>query len=213
MKEQRKVQATTQLPVNFIMAEVIVKSDEYYVVKHEQSSIKVKTASSFLFVPEIHDQVLVVFRNEQAYILQILERVSDSPLTLRSTKPLFLQTSALHCQAELVSLSGQSLHLDHQELHTQSEQVHLQWQQTVYQGQQCHVELDRVRVTTRLCDYVVDTLTMKAKHVLEWIDDLKQQMLGRLHVSVQKNYQLDCESVEIYSQNDVKIDAKQVHLG
>jgi hypothetical protein len=215
MKIQRQSENPSHslAPAAFSVAEVIAKGDEYYVLKHEQGSIRAKAASSFLFVAEIHDQVLVLINADQAYIVQILERVGDIPLTLRSHDALILQTPQLQCQAEVLSLRGQALHLDHNYVEAHSEHVHLHWQQTVIEGEACHADLERVRLTTKVCDYVVDTLTVKAKHVLEWIDELKQQMLGRLHVSVQKKYQLDCESVDIYSQQDVKIDANQVHLG
>ena len=194
--------------VQFVTGEVIAKGDATLLVKCGQQSLVAKTALSFLFVPEIHDQVLIMQSNDHAFIMQILARPTELPLALRIDNALMIEAehAQLHIQAEALHLHSASLVMQH-------EQVDLAWQHTCLQGESLSASVADVNVESTFCHYVLDTLSVKAKNVLHWIEDLKQQMLGRLHVSVQKHYQLDCESVDIYSQKDVKIDAKQIHLG
>jgi hypothetical protein len=202
--------------LQLITAEVIAKGDDSYMVKAEgQSGLSwhAKCASSFLFVPEIHDTVLLMAGEKTCFILHILQRSCDTPLQLRMPKALSIDAVDLHCHVDLLTLSGQSMQLHHQHVASSSETVELNWQQTLYQGLECQMAVDKASIKARLMDSCLDTFTLKAKRVLHWVEELKQQMLGRMHISVQKHYQLDCESVDIYSQKDVKIDAKQIHLG
>lgn len=210
--EQNRLDQTN---VQFLSAEVIAKGDHVLLVKCGTKSFQAKTALSFLFTPEIHDHVLLIMQGEENFIIQILHRPSAIPLQLRLQQDLMIQAvnASIHVQAEHLSLQGESLSLHHDLVQSTAETVDLAWQQTQFQAKALNATVDQVNVKSQFCDYVVDTLSVKAKRVLHWIDDLKQQMLGRLHVSVQKHYQLDCESVDIYSKEDVKIDAKQIHLG
>lgn len=196
----------------WLVAEVIAKGHRVYSLKSAQQTFNAVTATSFLFVPEIHDRVLVFKQHDDAYISQILARSSVEPLALR-VPVLNVEATTLQCDIGLLSLAGDTLSLQPTHLEAQSATADVQWQQTVFHGEQCHVELDRVSLISRLSDYCIDTLSAKIKNSLQWIETLSQQMLGRCHISVQKHYQLDCESVDIYSQEDVKIDAKQIHLG
>lgn len=199
--------------VTFLLADVIAKSDEYYLVKYGAQTCTARCASSFLFIPEIHDRVLLLHSDSETYISQIVHRSSGLPLTLRAADNLVIQSPHLQCEIDVLNLSGQTLSIQQQHIDMESDQVDLAWRQTSLIGQQGQFELEQVAIKSSICDAFIDSVTVKAKHVLHWIDELKQQMLGRLHISVQKHYQLDCDSADIYSQQDVKIDAKQIHLG
>lgn len=198
-----------------LTAEVMAKGDHVLLVKCGKDMVSAKTALSFLFVPEIHDQVLLTPHNDEYFVIQILQRPSALPLQLRIHNELTINAAnaAIHIQTEHLSLQGESLHLQHDFVQSTANEVDLAWQQTQLQAASLNATVDQVNVKSQFCDYIVDTLSVKAKSVLHWIDDLKQQMLGRLHVSVQKHYQLDCESVDIYSKEDIKMDAKQIHMG
>lgn len=195
------------------VGEVMAKSNQWYLVRYGTQTLAAQCATSFLFVPEIHDQVLLVLQGEETFITQILQRKADLPLEMRATDPLVLNAKHVQAYIDNLHLQGEAVHLKYQHLQSRSEQVDLQWQHTHYQGKNCGVELEKAQLTAEYCHTFFDTLTVKAKHVLQWIEQLKQQMLGRLHISVDKHYQLDCQSADIYSQEDVKIDAKQIHLG
>lgn len=199
--------------VTFLLADVIAKGDEYYLVKQGAKTWSARCASSFLFVPDIHDRVLVLKSDDEVYISQIVHRSSGQPLVLRIAEALAIQGQHLHCEVDFLNLSGQALDIQQQQLHIDSDRVDLAWRDTRLTGQHAQVNVEHIAVKSGLCDAVIDSLTVKAKHVLHWIEELKQQMLGRLHISVQKHYQLDCDSADIYSRQDVKIDAKQIHLG
>lgn len=207
--------STTQAKLAFLQAEVIAKGDATYIVKAELQTFHVKTAFSFLFMPEIHDQVLLTRINDSYYISQIMARLSAVPLQLRIVNALTINAAQaqLIVQAEQLSLQGATLNLQHEKVHSEATRVDLAWQQTQLVSEHLTADIEYVQLTSEIGDYHVNQLTLKAKRVLQWISDLKQQMLGRLHVSVQKHYQLDCESVAIYSQDEVTIDAKQIHLG
>ncbi len=201
--------------IHFSVAEIIAKSDHHYVVKIAGHSVLAKTAMSFLFIPDIHDQVLLITTNEQYFINQILHRPSNLPLEFRIDNELMINAAhaAVIINAEQLHFTSQTTTLNTQALDSRADHVTLNWQQTDYQGQHCAIDLNSITLQANQCNSVIEHLTLKAKHVLQWISDLKQQMLGRLHISVQKHYQLDCESADIYSQRDVKIDASQIHLG
>lgn len=213
MLASAEIQPTMTSAVTFLLADIIAKSDEYYLVKHGTHTWSARCASSFLFVPDIHDRVLVLKSDREVYISQIVHRNSGQPLVLRITDALAIQGQHLQCDVDFLHLSGQALSIQQQQVSIDSDRVDLAWRETSLIGQHAQFEVEEVAIKSGLCDAVIDSLTVKAKHVLHWIEELKQQMLGRLHISVQKHYQLDCDSVDIYSQQDVKIDAKQIHLG
>jgi len=206
---------SNQTALPFLTAEVIAKGDHMLLVKCGKNVVQATTALSFLFVPEIHDKVLLMMNGEENFIIQILQRPSVIPLQLRIHNDLAIHAvnAAIHVQAESLHLQGEALILNHDAIQSTAAAVDLTWQQTQFQAKELNATVDQVNLKSHFCDYVVDTLSVKAKNVLQWIDDLKQQMLGALHVSVQKHYQLDCESVDIYSKEDIKMDAKQIHMG
>lgn len=213
MLASAEIQPQISDPVTFLLADVIAKGDEYYLVKHGTHTWSARCASSFLFVPDIHDRVLIVKNDTEVYISQIVHRSSGLPLVLRIAEALAIQGQHLQCEVDFLHLSGQALSIQQQQVAIDSERVDLAWRDTSLIGQHAQVEVEHMAIKSGLCEAVIDSLTVKAKHVLHWIEELKQQMLGRLHISVQKHYQLDCDSADIYSQHDVKIDAKQIHLG
>jgi hypothetical protein len=70
-----------------------------------------------------------------------------------------------------------------------------------------------IKLFARSCDSVFERVTQRAERSYRWVSGLEQLKAGRLNYQVKKLLSMRSKYASLVAKDNVKIDAKQVHLG
>lgn len=198
------------------IAEVQHTNEHGFQVCIQNERFNATLAASCILRPNIGDKVLIVALPEStAYILAVLEQASAEQ-TFQFSKHLTIHTdeNASIITAEHLELQAeQHLSLTSPELSLYAAKGKAEITQWHYKGDFLQQSVRHISTQAHLVETVTESTHLQAERSFSQIADLQHEMIGRVRTLVQQDYRLDCEYADIFAEQDVKIDAEQIHLG
>jgi hypothetical protein len=174
-------------------------------------------AASCLLTPAIGDEVLFVqVPPSRAFILAVLSQANItqqtyhlSPMVALTANDgqLNLQAQSLNCiTAESISLTSNSLHFF-------AERAKVNVSNYDFNAEYVHNSIAHLQNTVAVCDETISNYNFNAEQVFEYVTEIQHQVLGNYHSIVQQNYHLDCDTMDVYAEGDIKLQGDQIALG
>lgn len=179
-----------------------IVDDTYHLLMNDQL-VPARKAVSCLLKPQIDDLVQILCHPQHSpYILTVLERENTAKMDIDFgfDKDVVVRGKNLHLE------SSESIHVNTGRYHTQADRIN-------FEGKQLTTHCMRITTTAEYADQCFETLTTQANRSFHWIKQLKHSVISTMRTIVHHSSRIDCNQYEIYSENDAKIKAKQIHLG
>lgn len=214
MHEPDITMATPESPLLRGKIKFIADTDYHLILQGQL--IKARQAFSCLLTPVVDDEVLVFKEGHEYYILSIIHRpkTADLTITLGHHLRLVSTDNSLKVNAQNISLhAADTLSLQASSQNMECDQGTFSIQCAQFKGEELQFSYRSLKMFCDCIQTISDTINTQAIRVYQWVEELEHQLLGRLRTIVKHHYRIDCEEIEIYSEGDAKIAAKQVQLG
>ncbi len=196
---------------------VRMTGDGYFVVEIPGRLEKYRKAESCLIRPEIGDSVLVYREDgEGGYILAVLVRAQDDPVTLGFERGVTVETGTgaftvdapdVRIEAERrVSLSGA-------ELMVRAGRGEVEADTLAIRGKKLTAAWEQVRTAIRHLDTVCERVVESVNRCYRTVTEFEESRLGRLRLLVGGRFSLRSKQASVSAEEAVKIDGETIHLG
>ncbi|MCB1955243.1 MAG: DUF3540 domain-containing protein [Rhodocyclaceae bacterium] len=198
------------------IGEVEKQGDAGVVVSTPHGIVKARLAFSCLVQPTCGDIVLLSCRDGESYVLSILERRSDAPVSMRIDKPLHIQVAGdatIEASGEAVVGGGRAAALRAGSVEISGESVEINGERLSLAGRAANWVADSLDVTARMIRQVADTLAVRARSHTRQVEDLELVRVGHMDLRAEQILHMNAEHAMIKSRELVKLDGKQIQVG
>ncbi|KTD65735.1 DUF3540 domain-containing protein [Legionella spiritensis] len=193
----RTIEASqTTATVKFIV------EDTYHILAGNQL-LPARKAVSCLLKPQIDDLVQVFFHPDHSpFILSILSRQNqvEADMDFGRHQDVVLKSRNLHLHAtDSIRVSAPACRINSDN--------------TSLEGTQLSLRYRKMAFVADFLEQIHDMVSLSASRSFQVIKQFKQSVVSSLRTIVHHTHRMDCNQLEIHSENDAKIKAKQIHLG
>jgi Protein of unknown function (DUF3540) len=177
------------------VASVRAKSARGVLVAAEGSVFLAHRALSCLVEPEPGDLVLVAQSGAvaEAYVLAVLEREGDTPVSLVSPRDTELRAAGkLSIIATEATIAAPAF-----SLHTASARLHA----------------TRITAVFGAVDAILDRIVQRARHAFRVIEEVDHLRAGHVDYEARATMSLHAENTTLTAEGLVKVDGEQIQLG
>lgn len=178
-----------------------ITANGYVIRLSNHSTLIAQKSFGCTVVPEKDDLVMFTRTQEAGiFILNILQRKSESPATMSFSNGLELQSN------EALTLRSSSLNLENLEtsLLTQNYNVH---------SNKVNVVTEDARLQSRNIESTADRLILKLKDSFKIIERLEQVSARDVIQNIKNAFLQRSRQVDISAKSDVKINGERIHMG
>jgi hypothetical protein len=179
---------------------------------------RAERAAGCLLRPVLGDEVLVaLLPDRRAYVLTVLTRDGEQPSEIRVKGDL-----RLSAEGGRVSLSGSEgvamvtpgdVDMVAGRVTIKAVATAIASEAITVIGKAVVTELDRVKLTARTFDSVLERFTQRAKRAIRMIEETDHLRAERIDYSAEKSLSLHGENAVVTAKELVKVDGGQIHLG
>ncbi|HAT1597659.1 TPA: DUF3540 domain-containing protein [Legionella pneumophila] len=214
MLESEFIGSTQLTRLSYGIIKFISNEDYHIKLPRKTNLLNAKKALSCLVEPVIDDEVLVYEDSNQSYILFVLARSTTNKSTLNIANLICIENEEVRVNAKSIHLSA----VDAIELQTDKQSVscnvgQFRINQGQFSGYEMQFNYESIKFLCRIVRTACETIHTKAVQTYLRIAELEHQVIGCLRSIIKRSYRIDCQQIDIYSKNDAKIVAKQIHLG
>lgn len=191
-------------------------SDDKYHIILQGHLISAQPAFSCLVTPLVDDDVLLFKDDNNYFILSIIHRHKTNDLSIKLGDNLSLanENNNLKINAPNISLIAEdTLMLNASSQYINCEKAKFSIKKALFSGDELNFTYQSVKMICNCFQTISDTINTQAIRVYHWIDELEHRLVGQLRTIVKRTYRIDCDEMEILSEGDTKIVAKQIQLG
>ena len=212
-------QLTPNLNVNTGLQTGVVTlvGEQHYQVSTKSGTVTAIKADSCLLTPQKNDSVIVAEMDyDLAVIIAIIKQANREQQTYQLNPGVHLTTN--NGQLAIISeqfdcIASQQANIYTQNLSLNAENAAAKFNRYTINTTFYSEMIGHLESVAAIIDQTVETHNFTAKHSFEEISELQHRVIGNLHMLVDKNYRLDCETADIYSEGDIKLEAAQIHMG
>lgn len=189
-----------------------------FTLQAHHSTIIANKSFSCLLQPEIGDEVMYS-RNEtnQNYILSILHRPRESTAKIEMESDLVISSSkgkvSILANQALQMVSAEQLDLLSSKINMVSQQATVSINKTNLSGDSVNANVTHLNVIAQSISTVANHLTQKLQNSFRLISGMDQSKAGNVMTSVKNLFSVHARQSAILAKDDVKIDAKRIHMG
>ena len=194
---------------------VMLTTEVNWIVEIGGQKCTATRAASCLLRPSVGDTVLCARVDQSHYIVAILTTTHEAirQYDLANNTHLRADDTHLSLHAEHVVVHGtQTTTVQTEALQLQATQATIKLATLSYQGERIDSDVGHLRAHYHLLEQDIATSQLRAKLVLESIAELKHQVLGDMQIVVREGYRLSSSTVNIYADDDVRVQGKQINL-
>lgn len=193
-----------------------VNNDSYHVTT-AMGAIHAIKAASCLLTPQKGDEVIIAeLEFSSAVIIAIVKQANDKQQSYQLSPEVHLTThegKLAVVSKQFNCIASEAANIYSQNLTINAETATASYSNYNFNSQFCTQTIGQHESTIASMTQTVDSYNFTAKHAFEKISELHHQVLGQLHMLIDKNYRVDCESADFFAENDIKMDADQIHMG
>ena len=191
--------------------------DEYQLVDNSQV-ITAKRAASCLVKPDKNDSVMYFKdQNDNCYIMAGLESVNTNSTKLSVDKPLIVESESgdvsFVAKENVNILSNDNLQVFTDGFVVQSKKAKLQIEDLELTTDKIKSNTKSVSLIASNITTVAETITQRCKSSFRFIEKLDQLKAGSMMQKVHNLFSSQSRQAVILAEEDVKVDAKRIHMG
>lgn len=201
------------------IGEVVAEEDAHYVVRGASGSVRARRATGCLVAPQVGDTALfAVAKSGAAWILTVLERPDDCTTThveVDGDLSLRSRTGAVRLQGEervelssrgVVAVASRMLEVHAVDARAFAEKLHLT-------GTAAEVGIDTLRTVASRVDQVFDRLAQRVKRSYRFVEEMDVTRAHQIDMRAEETVHVRSKNTLMASDDLVKVDAGQIHLG
>ncbi|MBK6515311.1 MAG: DUF3540 domain-containing protein [Polyangiaceae bacterium] len=189
-----------------------------YVVDSGAGELVARRAVGCLVAPLEGDLVLVARLSDgRAYVLSVLERDAEAPLSLESERSILIKSSRgrvdVAAEAAVCLTTAGALALTSVAMTLSSGDTELRTGTLDLEADRATARLDRITVVAGLVESVFDTLSQRLKRsrrVVETIDQVRAETLDLIAGNAAR---IHAKCAVLTADQLVKVDGEQIHIG
>ena len=183
------------------IATVVAITEQSIVIGSQSGPISAKLSSSCFLQPQQGDVVQVVQSSTGAYVVAVLEQSAGEINEVRLPKDATItaEDGQLTIQSSLFNLHSTKV-----EVLSNTTGVH---------AHRLNVKATDARATFGDCTTTMKRFTQHAKNVVRFVEGVETLSIGNLVRTVRENLISRSKQSVITSEEDMKIDAKRIHMG
>jgi len=190
----------------------------FFSVETGTGEMKAKKSVSCLVEPVLGDTVLISLTpSEHAYILGILERENERPVSLVFDGDVALRSRdgrlQLAAQEGIDLVTAGDTALVSPELSVNSVQADVSIQYVSFFGTFLQGQIERMKLIGQTCDSVFERVSQRAKRCYRWVDEVEHLKAGQLNYLVKKLMSLRGKYSVLTAEEDVRIDGDKILMG
>lgn len=188
-----------------------------FVVRTEGGEVTARRAVSCLLAPAIGDEVLVADLAGTAWILAVLERAPGAPNELTVEGDLVVSAPSGRCsfaaQEGIDLVSAKDVKVVAGGVSISASEGNVALDRLTFLTGALRAELEQARVVMDRCDTFVERATSRVARSHRVVTELDQVKAGQIDWRAEKCAQLHAEHLLMTSDDLVKIDGEQIHVG
>ena len=190
----------------------------FFSVETGTGEMKAKKSVSCLVEPVLGDTVLISLTpSEHAYILGILERENERPVSLVFDGDVALRSRdgrlQLAAQEGIDLVTAGDTALVSPELSVNSVQADVSIQYVSFFGTFLQGQIERMKLIGQTCDSVFERVSQRAKRCYRWVDEVEHLKAGQLNYVVKKLMSFRGKYSVLTAEEDVRIDGDKILMG
>lgn len=186
-------------------------------VRTERGTFTAKRAVSCLVEPEPDDEVLLAVGATRCHILAVLERAEGAPATLTHDGDLRLRLLkgrlALAAQKGIALMSGDDVSVVSGSVDVKAEQGNFVVKKLSLLGSYAQAEISKVKLVGQTLDSVVERVSQRVKRSYRWVEEIDQTKAEMVDYEAKKLMRIHGKAAVITSEDIVKVDGGQIHMG
>lgn len=192
--------------------------DDQYVLDNQSGQFSAIRAFSCMLKPEIGDKVIYSSDdNNQSYILSILHRPGQQSAKMNFEGDLLINSErgdiSIASPGGLQFVSSQNIDLISDDLNVIAKKAVLNLDDTLAVGRKMTGNISRINLFAQSIDTVADRVTQKLQNSFRLISGIDQCKAGDILTTVKNLFSVRARQSSMLAKDDVKIDAKRIHMG
>jgi Protein of unknown function (DUF3540) len=186
-------------------------------VRHASGTRQARRAKSCLVAPEIGDTVLCASSPEGAFVLAVLQGREGAPTTVAADGDLHLQARGGRVEVSSSEgvdvVTGGAVSMTSAEIDVRARTGSIAIEELGFFGKLVQAEVAKIALAAEEVDSAVTRLTLRAKRVFRFVEELDQTRAGTVDLRAQNLVGIRGENALISARVLAKIDGEQIHLG
>jgi Protein of unknown function (DUF3540) len=186
-------------------------------VRHGAGTWQARRAKSCLVAPEIGDAVLCASGPEGVFVLAVLRGAEGAPTRVEAEGDLHIRSRegrvALSSPEGVDLVSGGFVAVTSAEVHVRAAKGSVAVEELGYLGRLVQAEVARVALVAHEVDSALERLTLRAKRVFRFVEEIDQTRAGTVDLRAQNLVGIRGENAILSARVLAKIDGEQIHLG
>lgn len=201
------------------IGEVVARERDDFVVRGASGTVRARRATGCLVAPEAGDTVLLaIARSGAAWVLTVLERPAEhTSTTLEVDGDLCLRSrqGAVRVRGEervelgsggVVALASQTLEVHAVDARAFAARLHLT-------GTAASIGVETLRTVATRVDQAFDRLAQRVKRSYRFVEQMDVTRAGQIDMRADETVHVRSKNTLMASDDLVKVDAGQIHLG
>jgi Protein of unknown function (DUF3540) len=177
-----------------------------------------RRAASCLIVPAVHDLVLLArLEDGAAYVLSVLESETEggTEISVDGDLSIRLEAGAFRVAAQdgVELVSGKRVAAVAPEIDVHGESGNVVLDQLSFLGRFARAEVETIKVVAGALDSIVERVSQTIRRSYRTITEFDQVRAERIDYVAKANMSLRAKNALVTSQQLVKVDGDQIHLG
>ncbi|MGJ3499955.1 hypothetical protein PsalN5692_02715 [Piscirickettsia salmonis] len=195
-------------------ATIVMKSKSIYRVWSKQLGvINVQLAFSCLTVPEIDDEVLVYYENEeQSVILAVLKRCSNTAHLLTSDREIKILNDEFSIESKRFNLKIDSVDLAAKKMELDSKENQFKFDQLSVFGLSMNVAINSVRSVFSIFDQTIKQFLQKVKFSERKISEAEVVHAKAVNMKINNSFAIKSKQTNIQSSEYVNISSDLINM-
>jgi hypothetical protein len=195
---------------------VLERSGSSVRVRGAHGERRAEIAAACLLSPAPGDRVLVVYDDDEAYVLSVLRQSQpDASLTFPGDVSLTLPAGRLRLLAQhgVELISPRSVRLQAGSIHTRAKEIEVGFSLLDLVGTSVLGKAKSVKIVAEAFDTIAGRLYQRAVHFLRRTDELDRVEAKNIDRRAEQLYHVHAENTVATAEQLVKVDGSQVHVG
>jgi hypothetical protein len=196
-------------------ARIIGVSGQQWIAAASRGEVLVEQAVSCLVTPELGDLVVLFLGQDSYYVLSILDRQSqDVSLSVKGKLSVSSDdTMQIHSRSSLVLGAEEKVTQTASKLNHIAGELNFTSRSLSTNTDQLKIHATDVQLHAEQVHSFIRRSFQKAKEVMRWVDTVETVSIGNLVQNVQNTLSSRAKNSLITAKEDVKVDAKRIHMG
>ncbi len=196
---------------------VVSAEGEELTVRTGAQTLAARRALSCMLAPAVGDTVLVASAGDAHWITAVLARHTDAAVEFHAQGDLRVRVTGgrftVVADDGVELATSKTLRLLASTLSAQAVRGDVWIDQLSHVGSKLHAEIERVKTTCASLDQTLDRWSQRVKRAYRRVEEIDQVRAGQVDIAADTTLRAHGQNAVLTSENLLKLDGEQIHLG